>query len=704
MYKPYKKTQSERGVAVVMVLGLLTIMILLAVAFAITMRTERLAAGNAADTVRARELTHVALARALNELAATLGPTGSFYPDGKYPNWSATSSFVNVDGAGRARFNTNVYLLRGEASNYVPRALWDAATNADLFSPSNHWLAVESTNDGSVVYASESNLMGRVAYLIINCSGLLDANYAGGMARQSGTNPNEIVLGGETNSNFKSYRNTDIRYETMDALNALAGIKPPATNLFVYSRALPGYWSNNVIPSLSQVVTQVNLSGGRAELGSRQSEIFNALANVGFSNQEPSVIFNNLLDYVDPDSKPDYYTTPVESVPMINEVAVSMAITVSGTGPYNYDINGGVTNECWYPFVSVDVGQSFKLVSRVTFATTLGAMSEVPDDSPGETITPITIGGFSINKREFQRTISSLSIVDPVEINCTVYLRVELGGDVVDRLNVPIVLTVNPRGALGSNPSYRTNSECLDPRFNFDPANPSQWRAVSAGNTLMTTNDWTSSYLSANYDGDTNTEMFVANRPLLSVAELGYLAYSSNKPWHTIKLYGPNLQRVLDVFGLSTNVSDVLLANVVYRGLVNCNSNAALDAAAAVFTDMRVNQYSSDTEGHLVTTNDARAVVSNIFQGGICTNLSDIGRSLISFPGATNELQKESYFRNAFNLINLRQNMFTIIIEAQAAAGGNIPRSPARQRAVAIVWRDPFTGEMFVRHIKWLGD
>jgi hypothetical protein len=40
----------------------------------------------------------------------------------------------------------------------------------------------------------------------------------------------------------------------------------------------------------------------------------------------------------------------------------------------------------------------------------------------------------------------------------------------------------------------------------------------------------------------------------------------------------------------------------------------------------------------------------------------------------------------------------------QAVFGGNIPKNPAKQRAVAIVWRDPFTGEMFVRHLKWLGD
>ena len=69
------------------------------------------------------------------------------------------------------------------------------------------------------------------------------------------------------------------------------------------------------------------------------------------------------------------------------------------------------------------------------------------------------------------------------------------------------------------------------------------------------------------------------------------------------------------------------------------------------------------------------------------------------------ELEREAYFRNSLGLFNLRQNMFTIIVEAQVAyAEGNVPLRPAYQRLVAVVWRDPYTGEMFVRHIKWLGD
>ena len=63
----HERTEQElqnSGIALIMVLGLLTVMVLMAVTFAVSMRTERLAAGNAADTVRAREMVQAALARA----------------------------------------------------------------------------------------------------------------------------------------------------------------------------------------------------------------------------------------------------------------------------------------------------------------------------------------------------------------------------------------------------------------------------------------------------------------------------------------------------------------------------------------------------------------------------------------------------------------------------------------------------------------
>ena len=710
---------SNSGVALIMVLGLLTVMMILAVTFAVSMRTERLAAGNAADNVRARELVQVGLARALDQLVADLG---SGLPGGKvYPDWNVKPSYTNI-GGGEARFVANDYqnllLVKGEATNYIPRALWDAATNADLRNPSNHWLAVENiviTNVGGIGgtnYIVESNLFGRVAYLIINCSGLVDANYAGGVPRQSGTNPNEIAVWGETNTGFITNRIARARCETMKELNAFGGINSPVTNLFVYSRALPGYWSNNVaVPANSRVVPQVNLSGTEQNIYARQAEITNALVNIGFSESEARVIYRNLLDYIDSDPKPTNSHTSVESVPMINEVVVSnnVAVANSGsgtTGNKNYTIKPTVYVECWYPFVSNSSG-SFDLNGSVTFSAP-GIFSSSGPFTFSVPLGTFLPGGFPVKicYSPPPSTPYDVARVNTVKLISEISLSVICGAVTVDEVSIPVTLTNENDGA-NNYPDYITyaSAECRDPRFNWNPNDANQWgkqTGATALHTLGRINAWPGGLFPSGSDGD--EKMFVANRPLQSVAELGYLVYSSNAPWCTIKLYGPNRHRVLDVFGLSPNAGDTFITDTtVYRGLVNCNTNVASNATAAVFADMPVDQYPGGPSVRL-DMEQARSIATNIFHGGICTNLSDIGRALTNFPVGATELERESYFRNAFNLLNLRQNMFMIIIEAHSASGGNIPKNPARQRAVAIVWRDPYTGEMFVRHIKWLGD
>lgn len=721
MYKPCKGTNSEKGVALIMVLGLLTVMVLMAVTFAISMRTERLAAGNAADTLRARELVHVALGRALGDLANKLGTNGINSHNqlgvqvGKaYPGWNVTNSYTNIPNTTLPFWNTAAQLVRGEATNYVPRAFWTVANNADSLNSSNHWMPIENLVYDSFGNLAESNLMGRVAYLIINCSGLLDANYAGSfpaVARGPGTNFSEIAIAnleeiGANLDDFITARNTDVRFETLAQLNANGDLLSSASNLFVYSRGLPGYWDTN----FNCVGTQVNLSGSAADLVARQSYITNALTNIGFSQFEAGFLYSNLVDYVDGDYIPTNREYSVEPVPMINEVVVSNNVTVAASvaGSKKYTIHPYVYVECWYPFVSNPAG-NYSINCAVTF--------NAPNIFPNDPLVaaPVVLGAFSPGdfplKMCFDKPYPTFDVpqVNPVRLVSSITLSVTRDGVPVDQITVNITLTNENDGATVSATPYvsYSSAECRDPRINFNPNDAVQWRKWTGGTpTLGAINTWAPEGLfPADSDGDEH--MFIANQPLRSIAELGSLAYT-NSPWKTVKLYGPNCHRVLDVFGLSTNTSDLYVTNIVYRGRVNCSSNSALNACAAMFANMPVDQYPGEGVNFIPMMPDAQAFVTRLFSKGTFTNLSDIGRNLVAadfqFPPGLNELQREAYFRNAINLINLRQNMFTIIIEAQAASGGNIPRNPARQRAVAIVWRDPYTGEMFVRNIKWLGD
>jgi len=94
---------------------------------------------------------------------------------------------------------------------------------------------------------------------------------------------------------------------------------------------------------------------------------------------------------------------------------------------------------------------------------------------------------------------------------------------------------------------------------------------------------------------------------------------------------------------------------------------------------MPVDEYPSGLSDLLLMP-AAQTIADRLYTGGFYTNLSDIGRGLTNFDdmgfSVSSELQKESFFRNACGLLSLRQNLFTIIIEADVASGGNIPRNP----------------------------
>ncbi len=124
---------------------------------------------------------------------------------------------------------------------------------------------------------------------------------------------------------------------------------------------------------------------------------------------------------------------------------------------------------------------------------------------------------------------------------------------------------------------------------------------------------------------------------------------------------------------------------------------------------MPVDEYPGDpafTNSSLASAQSIASYLTN----GVYTNLSDIGRCVTNLtalnPLFSNELKRESFFRNAAGLLSVRQNVFEVIIEVQLAYGGIYPRyrNLAHQRAVAVVWRDPYTGEFFVRSFLWLED
>ncbi|MGI6087617.1 MAG: hypothetical protein ACOYCD_06700 [Kiritimatiellia bacterium] len=714
------------GIALVMVLGVLSLMVLMAVSFAISMRTERVAAGNQLDTVRARQLAQVGLVRAMDFLYEECGSSLTNYNQ-IYPNWDVEVSYTS-----QAASVVAVDFLKGSASNFVPRALWDAAaTISDTNASDNHagkyWIHVTSeTPDSANPDHIVTNLIGRVAFMILNCSGLLDANFVGGADRGIGTNPVEIALENlpdVASSSFVTERYRNVRYETQAELNELVGTNFIATNLFIYSRAPAGYYTNN---GTTLVGTQINLAGELNDIKGRGEQIIGAFENAGFDSGQAGLLFTNLLLYLDLEAanigpKSQFKNDPngevialsnafVARVPMVNELVLETTVTCTDEdkpvpGENTYKSETQIWVELWYPFFAPNN-------ASVTVRLPLGAAPYNGIGAPSAEEMPATVPerDFAVTKH----TVASATFTGVAGAQHTLgvsNLSVEVlaGAHIVDKvfpyrdLSMTITLPANQHGKT----SAGVVLECVDPRFNWDPNDLNKW-VVQGNNSTGKINLATTTFLGANQDYDKSWEMYVASAsPLQSVGELGYLAYDI---WRTLKLYGPGAHPVLDYFAIETNCGD-FVTNVIWRGRVNPNTtNRAV--LTALFDNMPIDEYPGQTNPapQRLGLQHAEYVADFIIRNRSYTNLSDICRlnwENEGFPDpsfAENELRREAFLRNTTGLLSTRGQVYTVLIEAHLASGGNIPRNPSRQRAVAVIWRDAWTGEMIVRYLKWLQD
>jgi len=226
----------------ILVIGLLALMMVMGWAFSVFMRTERVASGNFKNDVRVRQLLYVALNRALQDIDTSVGTYS-------YPPWYVTNSV----GYGDAMAITN-----GLALKLLPTAA--LGSNTTLRS---QWIDVPQNGVQT----------GRVAFLTVNCSGLLDINHAGGADRSIGTNSQEIQI-----LNLPEVANEAVviggrAYQTQQELLAVGtntgGLRSKPQNLVTYSAFPTG--------------SLVNVGGDTGQLVANQGAIMAAFTNSGFT-------------------------------------------------------------------------------------------------------------------------------------------------------------------------------------------------------------------------------------------------------------------------------------------------------------------------------------------------------------------------------------------------------------------------------------
>jgi hypothetical protein len=191
------ETDRRRGVALIIVLGFLTIMVLMAVAFLTQARIERMVADSTLEAMRGRQLLRTALNAGMNDYSIylwnrqlyALGHLRSVFHSA--PPKGSTGPFA-MPAAQNTTERPKVALLAGEASDWIPREYLydtDGNPNADVMQivSNAEWILVrEDPEDG------DSRILGRYAYACFDMSGGIDANL---IAREEGV----AQIGNKTN-------------------------------------------------------------------------------------------------------------------------------------------------------------------------------------------------------------------------------------------------------------------------------------------------------------------------------------------------------------------------------------------------------------------------------------------------------------------------------------------------------------------------
>ncbi len=717
----------RRGIALIIVLGMMAILMIMGVAFSISMRAERMGAGSFRFGVGSRHMVWAGLARAVDAIHENIATNGYMYPN---------FDLLPSDGFGSVR------IAFGDSADFVPAALREKVQDAQ-----SGWV-VGGTAGGS---SFDGSIQGRLAYLVVNVSGFLDANHAAGSNRWAGYGPAEIAI---TNlaeildaADFVNARQgTDLRYETLQDLYVCQsnwGLSALPTNFVTYSKYPWGSYDGTEVRQ-----DALDIGGrDRAGLNSIRADIISRLVASGIDEPgQAPFVFTNLLDYVDPSPVPTHLAAPnTKAVPMLNEMIVT-------GGVFRQDIDSDMFAragvfldvEWFYPFIAPSPHR-FEVQTEATVIltnVTIGMASQIartntlpsgynPYDppNPGDTerYHVVRPPGFAPAPVPMSNTTDRVKVI----ANIRARIRLEGGGDIVDQVPTPwsgaaVEITSEeiepPLGAPNMH-WFAASRETIDPRFNWI-STPFHWRDPAeipgspAGPSPGTTNAWTLDYWSNLADTvDTDSALHVAGRGhLVSAGELGNLLFEKMGGfWQTIRLLDhPALvrHRILENF----TVHDT---NTVRRGLVNVNTtNRHVLTSAFVGMPWGYPENTND----VMTLAEAGVLADQIIAfreaGGVFTNVSDL--AALDWRAAAPDrriVEHESAISHSYGLFGTRQNLFAVYVVAGPFAPGlgEVARRQHEQmgdwlgyqRALFHVWRDPFPNDqgkhrVFIQSFQWL--
>ena len=424
--------KNRRGVALLIVIGLLSLLLISTVAFSVLMTTERSAAGNYRHTIQARQMLYAGLAKALADINNDVGDGAPYYPQwtmgsllvtnlGSSPLTRSVPCMADVlqsidtspaNPAGLPFTPCYAKVISAPAMNYIPRSLWKSA----------------QTVQPEYVPLSGA---GRCAYVAVNVSGLLDANtvFTNTNGRWVGVDPGEIQV---TNTILKDVLDPNWfaqdkqqfqRYESVAELAQLnTGIAQPGvtnvSNFETFSYApQPEYQPDGVTPkvfigydpSLAPLTAAQQLQAKSADISNAFAkcigDVSTPLPGLNPALSPVTVAYNSLIDYAsgptDPvfgaDGNQSELARPasrdapmIQSVPMMMTYSRTAANNVAGTNWYTHTIKYDFPIAIVRPCVTNSAATTYTatyIVSNNVYLMNAGTVASFKNLLPFPTVT-----------------------------------------------------------------------------------------------------------------------------------------------------------------------------------------------------------------------------------------------------------------------------------------------------------------------------
>ncbi len=680
MKRNRKNGQAKDGIALVIVLGILSILLILGVAFATALRTDQLVSRNNLDSLRARQFIDTAFSRAMDYVDVDTDPDLDGINFFMTPPQTVTYS-GRTAGTGESIPMTN--LLFGTASNYLPPDVISGVL-LDPATPDPQWEAI-SVSGGVIAVPA---LTGRVAFIAVDGSGYIDGNVSGGLLRNHGGDVGEIALMDVKQSELSEFINSRQtkwgKFDTRPDIEALAAAEEGANPLIggenwlmqPFSRFPSNYWDSAANKEkdhfdFNKAVSGVDFNyGGGSASPPAQNALQSIEAAITQSGIHPSIagdltkvkqLAANIRDYIDTDIVPGNgeFSEPMqgsgkpltnlqrhmaaictEAVPMLNEVMIKHTLELhQDLETLNIAVRSTieVEIETWFPFDSsaAHVSSDFKveLVGLAFLGATPAGNGGPSMIIPRTTLTrsPGSMAGYDIHL--LASPVSDPPVVIPggipYPIFADAYGVVEIAviekntGEVVDHLAFEILEWATELGLPGDDIPMGTHigtltREANDPRIN--------WRWEPDPDPAK--NHWADASGTMGFANQRMTAYFTANDE--SIVDGGTLMHVRNGPIQSVGELGQLLydeERPWKTIRLlspdlenTARLVEHFAKPAVEEGYINLNSKV-IDALASAFLDWPIRSFPGGSSSGVLSTNEAQAIALVILNNGVSSNM-----------------------------------------------------------------------------------